>query len=83
MDTKLLEVVSQIIEEGSFKKSTKSDSTLKTGVEKLFRLHKEEKTEDSAKRVYHGIVELAKLGKGGMANKMAMRFEEEIGYEDF
>jgi hypothetical protein len=32
--------------------------------------------------VYSGVVDLARLGKGEMANKYALKFEEEVGYEE-
>ena len=51
-------------------------------MENLFKLHKRERTQASARMVYSGIVDLARLGKGEMARKNAMKFEEEIGNEE-
>lgn len=82
METPIIDLVTEIMEEGKFNKTKKSDAELTTGVERTFKLHRKEQSEESARVVYNKVAELAKLGRGELANKFALRFEEEIGYED-
>ncbi|MEM4259268.1 MAG: hypothetical protein QXS38_00710 [Candidatus Pacearchaeota archaeon] len=82
MENSIIELVTEIMEKGKFKKTKKSDAILKTELDKLFKMHKKEASEDSARAIYEGIIKLAKFGKGEMANKFAMRFEQEVGYGD-
>ncbi len=79
--TPIIEVVTRITEQGKYLKNKQNEAQLKMLVEKLFKLHKSMRSEESAEMVYEGIIDLAKLGKGNLANKFAMRFEEEIGYK--
>lgn len=82
-DTPILELVIEIMEEGKFSKSKKTDTFLGKEIENLFKIHKKQGTEQSAKKIYDKIAELAGFGRGELANKFAMKFEKEIGYEDF
>lgn len=78
----ILELVTDIMEKGKFVKSKQSPTKLKAHIEHLFRLHKEERTQATARMVYSGVVDLARLGQGALANKYALMFEEEIGYDE-
>lgn len=83
MDVPILELISSILDKGKFSKTKQSDAKLRVNIEKLFKIHKTERSELTARMVYSGIADLARFGKGELANEYAMKFEEEIGYEDF
>ena len=78
----ILELVTDIMEKGKFVKSKQSSAKLKAHIEHLFQLHKNERTQATARMVYSGVVDLARLGQGALANKYAMMFEKEIGYDE-
>lgn len=82
MEAPLLELISDIMEKGKFSKSRENDVKLKSRVENLFKLHKKERTQQTARMVYSAIADLARIGKGEMAHRFALRFEEEIAYEE-
>lgn len=81
MDKTIIELITDIMEEGKFKKSKSSDAVLKANLNALFREHKNEPTSDSAKAIYDAIAEIARFGRGEMANKFALKFEEEVGHD--
>jgi len=76
----ILEIVAEIIEKGRYKKSKKTEAQLNKLISELFKLHRAEGSEESAKRLYHEIITLAELGRGALAKKFAMQFEREVGY---
>jgi hypothetical protein len=82
MDIPILELITGIMEKGKFTKSKQTEAQLRKHVDNLFKQHKREKSQFSARMVYSGIVDLARLGKGEMAHKFAMKFEEEVGYDE-
>jgi hypothetical protein len=82
MELPILELITEIVEKGKFVKSKQSEAKLKAHIENLFKLHKKERSQSTARMVYSGVVDLARLGKGEMANKYALKFEEEVGYEE-
>lgn len=82
MEIPIIELVTEIMEEGKFKKTKKSDAMLKVEINGLFKEHKKQGGEKTARAIYQNIADLAKFGRGELANKFAMRFEEEVGYED-
>jgi len=82
MEEPILEVVTRIMEKGKFSKSKTSVIKLKKHIEKLFMLNEKDKSQSSARMVYSGIIDLARIGKGELAHDFARRFEEEIGYEE-
>ncbi|MCU0642615.1 MAG: hypothetical protein MUF61_03535 [archaeon] len=82
MEIPILELVTQIMEKGKFVKSKQSDDKLRTHMESLFKLHNKEKSQASARMIYSGVVDLARLGKGELAHKYALKFEEEVGYDE-
>ena len=82
MDIPILELISSILDKGKFSKTKQSDAKLQANMDKLFKLHQKERSQATARMVYSGIADLARFGKGEMANKYAMKFEEEIGYDN-
>ena len=64
----ILELVAEIIEEGKYKKGNKNEEKLNTIMKKLFKLHSEQGTEESARRIHQEIITIARLGKGSLAN---------------
>ena len=82
MEIPILELVTSIMERGKFTKSKQTDVQLKKHMENLIKLHKKEKSQASARMVYSGVVDLARLGRGELAHKYALKFEEEIGYDE-
>ncbi len=82
MEIPILELITEIMERGKFTKSKQTDAQLKKHVDNLFKLHLKEKSQASARMVYSAVVDLARLGRGELAHKFALRFEEEIGYDE-
>ena len=77
----IIEIISEIMNKGKFEKSSLSDKQLRIHLNNLFSLYRKEKNQMMARLVYSAIIDLARLGKGTLANEYAIRFEEEIGYE--
>jgi hypothetical protein len=82
MDKTIIELITDIMEDGKFKKSKSSDAVLKANLNALFKQHKDEPSSESAKAIYDSIAEIARFGLGEAANKFALKFEKEVGYND-
>ncbi len=82
MEIPLLELVSQIIDKGKFSKSKESEAKLKSHMENLFKLYKKDRNQSTSRMLYSAVADLARLGKGELAHKYAVKFEEEVGYEE-
>ena len=78
----IMEVITGIMDKGKFEKSNLSDKQLRIHLNNLFSLYRKERTQMMARLVYSAIADLARLGKGSLAHEYALRFEEEIGYEE-
>lgn len=76
----ILEIVAEIIEKGKYKKGKKTEAQLNKLINQLFKMHRTDNSEESAKRIYQEIITLAELGKGNLAKKFAMQFEREVNY---
>ena len=81
----IIEVVTRMAGHNRYKrnnqknKNAQDEERLKSLIENLFRLHKFERTKESAMLVYDGIIDIVKLGNIDLAKKFAMRFEQEVG----
>jgi len=82
MARKITDVISEIMKKGKFEKSSLSEKQLRIHLNNLFYLYRKEPNQMMARLVYSAIIDLARLGKGALANEYAMRFEEEIGYDN-
>ncbi|MCX8158789.1 MAG: hypothetical protein N3D20_00640 [Candidatus Pacearchaeota archaeon] len=82
MVKQIIELISEIMEKGKFEKSSMTTKQLRIHLNNLFLLYKKEPTQMMARLVYSAIVDLARLGKGSLAHEYALRFEEEIGYDN-
>ncbi len=75
------ELINEINERGKFEKCRQDEEAIHTGIDMLFKIFNARKSQISARIVYSGVADLARLGKYDLAMRHLNKFEREVGYD--